>query len=511
MNKLKTVKADELQTQRLNAKDTQSTLSKVATGLGLAGLAGYAGLTGFGREKLNAPAQVSGDSGVPPQDPMGNPSPGTAADVSGTPFKPELKADEPPKFRSGADDAAEAQPRQITIGDGATLSQLAKDNKVSVNDIMLANPELKSPHKIMAGAKLNIPPATGRTIYDKNVGLKAGPNRVSESLLAAFNDVVNSKSPNLFAEAAKKNAKKLDPVGKEDEDIDNDGDKNTKTDRYLHNRRKAIRKAMEEAIDPKESGKRPAVEPKSKKGDMEQHVNRAGKGDKLSEASKDKLEIYRDMAGDNASEIGDDIHYMRNAKTGYGSKEEISKARAKLKKREAGIKLASKKIAGKGAKVSATESYGEEEIGFSEAELAHIASIVEGMPVAPTPEDQAPTPTPKNKAEGGKGKGSLAEARGRPPKEEGLGANELHMNAKRAVDNMANVTHKFANGEKVKMTKSMGVAFLNRHAAGKTSDDKDAILNYAHKSPDAFEKASRGEKIPAPEKGGIKLGSMKGK
>ena len=38
----------------------------------------------------------------------------------------------------------------------------------------------------------------------------------------------------------------LDPVGKEDEDVDNDGKKNTKTDQYLKNRRKAISKAIKE-------------------------------------------------------------------------------------------------------------------------------------------------------------------------------------------------------------------------------------------------------------------------
>lgn len=40
--------------------------------------------------------------------------------------------------------------------------------------------------------------------------------------------------------------KKLDPVGREDGDIDNDGD-NDKSDSYLRNRRKAIAKAMKEA------------------------------------------------------------------------------------------------------------------------------------------------------------------------------------------------------------------------------------------------------------------------
>jgi len=41
--------------------------------------------------------------------------------------------------------------------------------------------------------------------------------------------------------------KQLDPVGQEDDDIDNDGKKNTKTDKYLLKRRKAIAKAMKEA------------------------------------------------------------------------------------------------------------------------------------------------------------------------------------------------------------------------------------------------------------------------
>ena len=41
---------------------------------------------------------------------------------------------------------------------------------------------------------------------------------------------------------------KLDPIGKEDEDINNDGKVN-KTDKYLINRRKAIAKNLEEGED----------------------------------------------------------------------------------------------------------------------------------------------------------------------------------------------------------------------------------------------------------------------
>lgn len=45
------------------------------------------------------------------------------------------------------------------------------------------------------------------------------------------------------AKKVKKGKKKLDPVGKEDDDIDNDGDSDS-TDDYLANRRKAVGKAI---------------------------------------------------------------------------------------------------------------------------------------------------------------------------------------------------------------------------------------------------------------------------
>ena len=43
-------------------------------------------------------------------------------------------------------------------------------------------------------------------------------------------------------------SEKMDPVGKEDKDINNDG-KVDKTDDYLANRRKAIKKAIEKQVD----------------------------------------------------------------------------------------------------------------------------------------------------------------------------------------------------------------------------------------------------------------------
>jgi len=64
-------------------------------------------------------------------------------------------------------------------------------------------------------------------------------------MIEAFLKLQEKNSYNLFAEAKKK---RLDPVGKEDDDIDNDGDSD-KTDSYLRNRRAAIGKAIKEASD----------------------------------------------------------------------------------------------------------------------------------------------------------------------------------------------------------------------------------------------------------------------
>ena len=60
----------------------------------------------------------------------------------------------------------------------------------------------------------------------------------------AIEDMKKTKAhKDMVAAVRKKFDEALDPVGKEDADIDNDGD-NDKTDKYLHNRRKVIGKAI---------------------------------------------------------------------------------------------------------------------------------------------------------------------------------------------------------------------------------------------------------------------------
>ena len=71
------------------------------------------------------------------------------------------------------------------------------------------------------------------------------------------------------AMAKKKAKKKLDPVGQEDGDIDNDGDED-ETDSYLKNRRDAVRKAMTGSS--KKEGKKKAVKEGSIKEDPPKFV-----------------------------------------------------------------------------------------------------------------------------------------------------------------------------------------------------------------------------------------------
>ena len=50
----------------------------------------------------------------------------------------------------------------------------------------------------------------------------------------------------MLSKKKKKKKSKLDPVGKEDDDIDNDGKSNTSRDKYLKNRREQIGQAMKD-------------------------------------------------------------------------------------------------------------------------------------------------------------------------------------------------------------------------------------------------------------------------
>ena len=116
--------------------------------------------------------------------------------------------------------------------------------------------------------------------------------------------------------------KKLDPVGKEDGDVDNDGDKDS-SDSYLMKRRAAIKKAM----------KKEEVEQEENDNYVEAYLDELKKttmGSYIAKASKDLADRRFDQ--------GD------SEKRKYDPDEADEKEDKKLDKREQGIARAAKKI-----------------------------------------------------------------------------------------------------------------------------------------------------------------------
>lgn len=72
-----------------------------------------------------------------------------------------------------ADNPGTPQPRpahDITVKRGDTLSQIAKANRVSVKDLMQANPDITNPDVIKVGQRINVPQGTYSPTYDQGVG-----------------------------------------------------------------------------------------------------------------------------------------------------------------------------------------------------------------------------------------------------------------------------------------------------------------------------------------------------
>lgn len=93
-----------------------------------------------------------------------------------------------------------------------------------------------------------------KQVNEEKTNVKKNEESVDENQKAALAKKISKVSaPSAKGKAAvtlapgdptkKKNEKVMDPVGKADADIDNDGDVD-KSDKYLHNRRKTIKKAM---------------------------------------------------------------------------------------------------------------------------------------------------------------------------------------------------------------------------------------------------------------------------
>lgn len=139
--------------------------------------------------------------------------------------------------------------------------------------------------------------------------------------------------------------KKLDPVGKEDGDIDNDGDKD-KSDSYLHNRRKAVSSAI--------------------KGKGTKETVTMEEVEELDELKKSTLGSYVKKATGSAIGLGaittaqamsskgkadpDDKRQLRNRMTG------VSRATDKLTKEEVELDEISKKTLGQYVKAASSDA-----------------------------------------------------------------------------------------------------------------------------------------------------------
>ena len=110
--------------------------------------------------------------------------------------------------------------------------------------------------------------------------------KIIDKIAAAWQEAVSEK-------------KKLDPVGKADADIDNDGDVDS-SDEYLHNRRKAIKKAMnkEAKVCPKCEGK--GCEHCDGKGTHEAYESMCG----LKASKKHKVKENDDPCWDSHKQVG---------------------------------------------------------------------------------------------------------------------------------------------------------------------------------------------------------------
>ena len=123
--------------------------------------------------------------------------------------------------------------KQIQVNNGImeAAKQLAQMAEAAQNHVLSETDDWFD----AVSVKRNMKELKGMTSQFKNAALEA--NAVNERLNALYEDMGNILNRYYDIEEA------MDPVGKEDGDIDNDGDQDD-SDEYLAKRRKAISKAI---------------------------------------------------------------------------------------------------------------------------------------------------------------------------------------------------------------------------------------------------------------------------
>ena len=132
-----------------------------------------------------------------------------------------------------------------TVAFWAAVGKALKNSKLLDDEVLasIANPETTGSGQMYSSLW-----GTMKQGMRKGLGVKAKkPVRedVMEAARAAFEAGEESFVFEGKTYAVKPKKEKLDPVGKEDDDVDNDGDTD-ETDQYLKNRRKAISKSVKD-------------------------------------------------------------------------------------------------------------------------------------------------------------------------------------------------------------------------------------------------------------------------
>jgi LysM repeat protein len=199
----------------------------MSAGAGLAGLvpgigtAAQAGLIGaqMGRDKARTGSFLPsydeiGAAGKPAEQPaqaQAPAQPAKASDIKGQAAQTAKKqgAAQKQDTAQSATPAAEPQPQSYNIAKGDNLTKIAKKFNTTVNALMKANPQIKDPNKIFAGAKLNLPgqraaPAPGANVPNpapQPAAATPAPNVNALGIAQAAN-VANPLQPTPQADAA---------------------------------------------------------------------------------------------------------------------------------------------------------------------------------------------------------------------------------------------------------------------------------------------------------------------
>ena len=240
----------------------------------------------------------------------------------------------------------------------------------------LSKKTIKLAHKIAKGIQKNEALAWSHKTYDDYVA-----HNKSKDLQVIPKDLWYNLKKNPNQPSMKKQNEAMDPVGQEDDDINNDGMVN-KTDKYLHNRRKAISASIRSKIkegfgsvkavggdyDEEESHQRYK---KSNSSKAEATTLAGGKGLKIYAGKTKESQVQEEV--EQIDEISRDLarSYIRKATADNRERKtdvmkpfplkdmekNVSQFK-KMKSREKGIETAGKKVynIGGNAKVPATES-----------------------------------------------------------------------------------------------------------------------------------------------------------